>query len=772
MTSAVLRLQKDLEELLKSTDCDVISAMPTDDMRVWHANIKGNGQLHNCIFHISLTFPGDYPMNPPRVMLFTPFKHPNIFDSYVCLDMLNSSWLPSYTVKSILLQLQSFFCAEDVLQDYGSTRSNRLTLSDCDFIRTRTKTFLCGCGHVGSKPFPPFKSRSVALELPPIVEKDLICFTQKGMSAGNEPLVCHSFEKRWVGFRAGATYVVDGSNHTYAVEFTVDTCYGVPRVGLALKGGSENLGTDSRTWGYGGTGTKSHSGEFTPYGVPYGHGDTVGMFLDCSTGDLHFVVNGTPQGIAFTLPHGRYFPSVVLRMATVSCNWKDLQFLRDIRPQEEMGASTATSLSEEALTLLDIPHDALKVIAGYIDPYFLSIASGIDLYDGPTCFCTRKHITEVDFLGLGFKVVYYPESKTVKELPLVSYDLFSAEAYRNGLRLGPYGERFTHMIPVAINRAGFKNATGELVRVAKSVLGDGTPSSMAALIQLLMNSVVVSLNTSLRPNASGGCASYSKTMKMLSDEALQAYGYLHHTLLHIAKSYPESTATVKRQLSALKEGKADKKIIPNLGVFIAGLSVLDVSWESVSTQLFDELMARSVLFTLCKALRIKDTAEISEAVALSAYREGIVSWNLFMFYQWFHVHTHPLETDSFSLSDLLSAYDRGFGRMDKLADLNNGRNPKEQLFAFCSLTKIKRTWDFFLDTVFPQNAPHQQKYTHHAHTISILKDAFKRSEKAGYTTCRRGSDRRGDDRRDRGRGNRGNRGNRGRGGGRRGNARW
>eukprot|EP00486_Rosalina_sp_Unknown_P000214 CAMPEP_0201567080 /NCGR_PEP_ID=MMETSP0190_2-20130828/7371_1 /ASSEMBLY_ACC=CAM_ASM_000263 /TAXON_ID=37353 /ORGANISM="Rosalina sp." /LENGTH=54 /DNA_ID=CAMNT_0047986631 /DNA_START=127 /DNA_END=287 /DNA_ORIENTATION=- len=37
-----------------------------------------------------MLFPEKYPAAPPTVKICTPIKHPNIFDSFLCLSMLRA----------------------------------------------------------------------------------------------------------------------------------------------------------------------------------------------------------------------------------------------------------------------------------------------------------------------------------------------------------------------------------------------------------------------------------------------------------------------------------------------------------------------------------------------------------------------------------------------------------------------------------------------------------------------------------------------------------
>ena len=110
--------------------------------------------------------------------------------------------------------------------------------------------------------------------------------------------------KKWAGGRASVG--VTSGKHYFEAEVTDD---GLVRVGWSA-GGSKKLdalGTDAISWGYGGTGKKSHGGSFEAFGgdggVPYAKGDVVGCLLDCDEGVVSFLKNGEAvdggDGVAF-----------------------------------------------------------------------------------------------------------------------------------------------------------------------------------------------------------------------------------------------------------------------------------------------------------------------------------------------------------------------------------------------------------------------------------------------------------------------------------------
>jgi ATP-dependent RNA helicase DDX1 len=107
---------------------------------------------------------------------------------------------------------------------------------------------------------------------------------------------------------------------------------GLVRVGWATPAAGLELGTDGQSWGYGGTGKKSHARSFADYGKGFGSGDAVGCCLDLEAGQVSFTRNGEALGVAFELPaalRGRgagpwrcaFFPAICLKNAEVELNF-------------------------------------------------------------------------------------------------------------------------------------------------------------------------------------------------------------------------------------------------------------------------------------------------------------------------------------------------------------------------------------------------------------------------------------------------------------------
>lgn len=69
--------------------------------------------------HLTITFGLEYPLDAPTVSIQSRVSHPNVFDSYICALILNTTegYTPAYTLKAICIQLLSFFTSDRIEQE-------------------------------------------------------------------------------------------------------------------------------------------------------------------------------------------------------------------------------------------------------------------------------------------------------------------------------------------------------------------------------------------------------------------------------------------------------------------------------------------------------------------------------------------------------------------------------------------------------------------------------------------------------------------------------
>ncbi|KAM6954207.1 ATP-dependent RNA helicase DDX1 [Aplochiton taeniatus] len=138
---------------------------------------------------------------------------------------------------------------------------------------------------------------------------------------GPDGLCCQSREfKEWHGCRSSKS--VTKGKYFYEV-----TCHdqGLCRVGWSTSQAALDLGTDKYSFGFGGTGKKSHNKQFDSYGEEFTMHDTMGCYLDLDNGHLSFSKNGTDLGLAFEVPphlkNQPFFAACVLKNAELKFNF-------------------------------------------------------------------------------------------------------------------------------------------------------------------------------------------------------------------------------------------------------------------------------------------------------------------------------------------------------------------------------------------------------------------------------------------------------------------
>eukprot|EP01119_Soliformovum_irregulare_P018001 TRINITY_DN5445_c0_g1_i3.p1 TRINITY_DN5445_c0_g1~~TRINITY_DN5445_c0_g1_i3.p1 ORF type:complete len:532 (-),score=116.03 TRINITY_DN5445_c0_g1_i3:64-1659(-) len=127
-TKAIKRLMRDLIEAKDEPIPGIIINVNEQDLFEWHILLTSpmDSPFKGITFHLTVIFPVDYPQSPPKIQPNHYIPHPNVFGSYICLDMIKdaslgssySGWTIAYTASSILRQLQNFLMSENVPQ-YG-----------------------------------------------------------------------------------------------------------------------------------------------------------------------------------------------------------------------------------------------------------------------------------------------------------------------------------------------------------------------------------------------------------------------------------------------------------------------------------------------------------------------------------------------------------------------------------------------------------------------------------------------------------------------------
>ena len=108
-----MRLQKECRVILARKRLDNYIAVPDEkNIFVWHFLIFGlkDCDYENGFYHGKITFPHEYPMKPPSIIMFTPSGRFEC-SKPICTSFSNyhpESWNPLWGVESIVIGLISF----------------------------------------------------------------------------------------------------------------------------------------------------------------------------------------------------------------------------------------------------------------------------------------------------------------------------------------------------------------------------------------------------------------------------------------------------------------------------------------------------------------------------------------------------------------------------------------------------------------------------------------------------------------------------------------
>jgi len=116
-------LKKQLKELKTHPVEGFTVDLKDDNIMEWNVYIVGppDTAYEGGIFRVSMTFPNEYPTQPPKLKFLSEFWHPNVYvDGTVCISILHppiddptsgerieERWSPAQSVETILLSVIS-----------------------------------------------------------------------------------------------------------------------------------------------------------------------------------------------------------------------------------------------------------------------------------------------------------------------------------------------------------------------------------------------------------------------------------------------------------------------------------------------------------------------------------------------------------------------------------------------------------------------------------------------------------------------------------------
>ena len=287
-----------------------------------------------------------------------------------------------------------------------------------------------------------------------------------------------------------------------------------------------------------------------------------------------------------------------------------------------------------------LPDETLLAILKFLEPRDLAAAAKTNralcaaicrynVWERREALCFHSKVSmDEDVLGLGFSIEHHGRSADIKGVH-AKLDLLSQSAYDSGVRRGVWQEQFDRWVPLWLCDEHGERAWPRLLACVHDCATAGlagarvlTPTwtgeaarrrsrQYLEFFGKAMNAFVVSMmgNTEDDPPGPSGryprqqrpqSSSKQKTALHASERALLGYCSFHHLLLAFCARFPlmreEANAMVARAIDA----RTSKDEIPDLGVFLALLTVTDQSWScsKLAWAVLGETLDRNVRWAL------------------------------------------------------------------------------------------------------------------------------------------------------------------------------
>jgi ubiquitin-protein ligase len=335
----------------------------------------------------------------------------------------------------------------------------------------------------------------------------------------------------------------------------------------------------------------------------------------------------------------------------------------------------------------------------------------IDFKKSIICFHSKSNLEESS-IGIGINIGFKKDGNI--KFILTDCDYLSYNAFNNGVRMSVWNNKFTHFIPLAINKSNFTRGFPILINSLKNIYKKNIISSLEILdfFSSFMNNIVVELFK---------IGKRQKITRHYSEKALICYTCIHHLLLKVILKYPKIIELVDKKIKMFLHQQRNKNYIPDLGKFLIYLAIHPkYTWNDIWADYLKETFIRNVYWMTSdknkcyELLNLK--LNLQRRLNLTFLHPNCkTSRNLISFQVYFlNNFASPIGKTH---KDILQNYKYTYGRPKKI-DLIN-------LQKYCIKLKYIKTWDEYFN-ILNVKIPNKKQL------FEVLIDSIKISEKLKY----------------------------------------
>ena len=662
------RLLRDWAEIRSLSPEEGIFAQPLDDnILEWHANIvPTSGRYQGMVIHCLLFFPDSYPRDPPMVKLGSFVPHTNIIDhngipNQVCHPILtmydqtqseNRGWLPSFTVRTIILHLHSLFLEECIVNRSGEIKDTlyqvgygyfNLLSTRFSYAKAFGDAYKYECPHCSHSITTPFPKIPIQIPIRPPTRLREYLYTVE-IETPDHP------------YRMSLTPKFRLIIADWYIDYIRSRSVGLSTEENMNRYFNRLLGTDSNLLNLNNS-EYQESCDCPRCNSTRHYQKKVQPFLEKETLELHdfetilrYIIHPTPNYPAHLKT---IIENLFWKLIRNSNYYENLTLKPVIKETSAIEVEQQIDVGHKSYQPLRSVFDSLPKVLFYYIRHFLKVP---DLFRfektnhyihriltvpylkerlSTECYYTRTNLEET-ILGIGIDIEYYRGGSYIKKIH-TSLDLVSSIAFQDcHLYQGLDNEKITAVLPLVLHPSHLKRAKKLLITTLNKICrhpelieGDITYTYMTdSLSTNHYNSTTMirdkQQQAKQEKQLNRSSSNYKKELyrfqpffaleiltqllntcvtkvhhdnPYLSTKAIQGYCYFHRLLLQFIVWYPAIMETINLKIKNFitQPRKRTKTQIPQLNILLSYIALsTKYNWDDLKATFLKEQQLRAV----------------------------------------------------------------------------------------------------------------------------------------------------------------------------------